>query len=102
MTTQVYSSPSRILSPGTGAENLSPLEAWPADSGAGDLDAFWQLLVKDGNAVTEGVPGSGIGRLDEIIRDPSVQYKACRFGAFIDDLDQFDASFFRVSPVEAE
>ena len=31
--------------------------------GATDLDAFWQLLVDGGNAVTEGVPGSGVGRV---------------------------------------
>ncbi|MCY4111922.1 MAG: type I polyketide synthase, partial [Chloroflexi bacterium] len=70
--------------------------------GATDLDAFWQLLVDGGNAVTEGVPGSGVGRVGEIIRDPDVANPACRFGAFVDDIDRFDASFFRISPVEAE
>ena len=70
--------------------------------GASDLDAFWQLLVEGKNAVTEGVPGSGVGRLGEIIRDPNVQNEACRYGAFVDDIDQFDAGFFRISPAEAE
>ena len=70
--------------------------------GAGDLDAFWRLLLEGGNAVTEGMPGSGSGRIGEIIRDPLVANDACRFGAFVDDIDQFDASFFRISPVEAE
>ena len=70
--------------------------------GAADLDAFWQLLVEGKNAVTEGVPGSGVGRLADIIRDPGVQNEACRYGAFVDDIDQFDASFFRISPVEAD
>ena len=70
--------------------------------GAPDLDAFWQLLVEGRNAVTEGVPGSGEGRLGEIIRDPEVQNEACRYGAFVDDIERFDASFFRISPVEAE
>ena len=69
--------------------------------GAADLDAFWQLLMDGRNAVTEGIPGSGEGRLGEIIRDPDVQNDACRYGAFVDDIDQFDASFFRISPVEA-
>ncbi len=52
--------------------------------------------------MTEGVPGSGVGRLGDIIRDPEVQNEACRYGAFVDGIDQFDAAFFRISPVEAE
>ena len=70
--------------------------------GAGDLDSFWQLLVEGRNAVTEGVPGSGVGRLGNLLRDPDVSHEACRYGAFVDDMDRFDATFFRISPVEAE
>ena len=28
--------------------------------------------------------------------------EACRFGAFVDDIELFDAGFFRISPVEAQ
>ena len=70
--------------------------------GAKDLDAFWRLLMEGGNAIREGIPGSGVGRLGELFPDPGVQNDACRFCAFVDDIDQFDAAFFRISPVEAE
>ncbi|MYL08634.1 MAG: polyketide synthase, partial [Acidimicrobiia bacterium] len=70
--------------------------------GADDLSAFWRLLEAGENAVTEGVPGSGVGRIGELFQDPGVQNDACRFAGFIDNIDQFDASFFRISPVEAQ
>ena len=70
--------------------------------GADDLSAFWRLLEAGENAVTEGVPGSDVGRIGELFQDPGVQNDACRFAGFIDNIDQFDASFFRISPVEAQ
>ncbi len=70
--------------------------------GANDLDAFWDLLAEGKNAVIESVPGPGEGRFGEIFRDTDVPDDACRFGAFVDDIDQFDAGFFRISPVEAD
>ena len=70
--------------------------------GAATLDAFWQLLAGGGNAVQEGVPGSGVGRMAELFPTADVQNDACRFCAFVDDIDKFDAAFFRISPVEAE
>ena len=69
---------------------------------ADGLDAFWDLLDNGVNAVTEGVPGSGIGRIGELFPDADVRARACRFGAYLDKLDRFDASFFRISPVEAQ
>ncbi len=69
--------------------------------GAGGLEAFWRLLEEGGNAVSEGVPGSGVGRVGELFGD-AVESEACRFGAFVDGIDQFDAPFFRISPVEAD
>ena len=70
--------------------------------GANDVAAFWRLLEAGENAVAEGVPGSGAGRIGELFRDVDVQNEACRFAALIDDVDQFDAAFFRISPIEAQ
>ena len=70
--------------------------------GANDLDAFWQLLLEGRNTVTEGLPGSGGDRLGDLFGDPSARNEACRFGAFVDGIEQFDAAFFRISPVEAQ
>lgn len=70
--------------------------------GAEDLDAFWRLLVEGKNAVVENAPGPGEGRFAEIFGDTIIENDACRFGAFVDDIDKFDAGFFRISPVEAD
>ena len=70
--------------------------------GAPDLESYWRLLEGGVNAVTEGVPGSGVGRVGELYADAEVQSDACRFGAFIEGIDLFDAEFFRISPVEAQ
>ena len=70
--------------------------------GANDIEAFWRLLREGGNAVSEGVPGSGVGRWGLIFGDEAVQSEGCRYGAFVDDIELFDDSFFRISPVEAQ
>ncbi len=70
--------------------------------GANDLDSFWQLLVEGKNSVTEVGIGAGSGRFDDLFTEPDSQHAACRFSAFVDGIDQFDAQFFRISPVEAE
>ena len=69
--------------------------------GADDIEAFWRLLHSGRNAVTEGVLGSGAGRVGQLFPDDKVN-SACRFAGFLDRLDEFDASFFRISPVEAQ
>ncbi|MCY4674591.1 MAG: beta-ketoacyl synthase N-terminal-like domain-containing protein [Bacteroidetes bacterium] len=69
--------------------------------GATDLSAFWNLLESGTNAITEGVPGSGIGRVGRLFPDPDPK-PACRFGGYLNDLELFDAAFFRISPVEAQ
>ena len=70
--------------------------------GANDIEAFWRLLEAGGNAVSEGVPGSGAGRWGLIFGDEAVRSEGCRYGAFVDDIDRFDDAFFRISPVEAQ
>ncbi|MDE2795337.1 MAG: SDR family NAD(P)-dependent oxidoreductase [Gemmatimonadota bacterium] len=70
--------------------------------GANDIEAFWRLLREGGNAVTEGIPGSGVGRWGLIFGDEAVQSEGCRYGAFVDDIELFDDAFFRISPVEAQ
>ena len=70
--------------------------------GASSIPAFWRLLEQGGNSVQEGVPGSGVGRWGQIFGDRAVPSDGCRFGAFVEDIDQFDDAFFRISPVEAE
>ncbi len=70
--------------------------------GAENLDAFWRLLEAGESGIIEGVPGSGEGRIGQLFPDADVQHEACRFGAYVDGIDQFDATFFRISPVEAQ
>ena len=70
--------------------------------GAPSIPAFWRLLEAGQNTVTEGVPGSGIGRMDELFPDGQIPSNACRFCGYVDGIEQFDAGFFRISPVEAQ
>ena len=70
--------------------------------GAPDIPSFWNLLESGGNAVLDGVPESGPNRLEELFKDARNLQTACRYCAYVDDIDQFDAGFFRISPVEAE
>ena len=70
--------------------------------GADGLAAYWRLLEAGESGVIEGVPGSGVGRIGELFPDGTGQAPACRFGAYLDELDRFDAAFFRISPVEAQ
>ena len=69
--------------------------------GAPDISAFWRLLEEGGNAVQEGVPGSGVGRVGALFPNDTGQIQACRFGAYLEEIERFDAAFFRISPVEA-
>ena len=70
--------------------------------GADDLAAFWRLLEAGGNTVTHGSPGPGDGRVSQMFPDETPVHPASRYGSFLRGIDQFDAEFFRISPLEAE
>ena len=70
--------------------------------GAPNISALWRLLESGQNAVTEALPGSGVGRVRELFSNTTNPGDACRFCAFVDEIEQFDARFFRISPVEAQ
>ena len=58
-------------------------------------------LINGENAVVEGPIGSVIGRAGQFRPNSDVKNEALRFGAHLQDIDKFDAEFFRISPVEA-
>lgn len=69
--------------------------------GAHDIDAFWQLLRNGVDAITE-VPPSRWNIDDYYDPNPGTPNKMyIRTGGFIDNVDQFDADFFSISPREA-
>ncbi len=70
--------------------------------GAPDIASLWRLLESGGNAISEAEPGSGVGRIGQFYPRSAAQYPACRYAALVDDIDLFDAEFFRISPVEAQ
>ena len=88
--------------PASAAEPIAVIGMACRFPGAPDIPSFWRLLETGGNAVTEGVPGSGVGRVGELLPESAAGNTACRFGAFVPDIDLFDNRFFRISPVEAE
>ena len=55
--------------------------------GANGVAAFWRLPESGANAVQEGVPGFGIGRIGALFPEDAGQIQACRFGACLHDLD---------------
>ena len=62
--------------------------------GGQDVEGFWELLRSGGFAVTRGRP-DGLMVDGEGLEEPP-------WGAYVPDLDRFDAEFFGIAPVEAE
>ena len=69
--------------------------------GAGTPETFWELLKNGFDAVSE-VPANRWDPAALYDPDPSTPGRMnTRWGAFLDQLDQFDANFFGISPREA-
>ena len=71
--------------------------------GADSPAEFWRRLAAGTDLISDGEPGSGVGRVGQLFPDARAERRpACRFGAYLEDLELFDAPFFRISPVEAQ
>ena len=70
--------------------------------GADDPDAFWQLLQSGVDAVVK-VPAErwDLGAFYKAGPEPQPGKMSSQWGGFVDQVDQFDASFFAISPREA-
>ena len=62
--------------------------------GSTGLAGFWDALAAGADAVTRGRP-------DELVVDEATA-DAAPWGGYLEELDRFDAEFFRIAPVEAE
>ncbi|MEM7393154.1 MAG: beta-ketoacyl synthase N-terminal-like domain-containing protein, partial [Verrucomicrobiota bacterium] len=70
--------------------------------GAADLDAYWELLARGGNAVIE-VPKTRWDVGSYYDPEPGKPGKVyCKWLGALDEIDCFDPLFFMISPVEAE
>ena len=67
--------------------------------GAPDLDAFWRLLEAGADLVTDGRQDEGPWH--GVAGDPNGTDAVARRAAFLEDIDKFDARFFRIPPIEA-
>ncbi|WP_438004487.1 type I polyketide synthase [Sorangium sp. So ce321] len=69
--------------------------------GAATPEAFWELLEQKRDAVTE-VPAARWPLEAPELGDGGAEQRAARWGAFVKDVDLFDARFFGITPREAK
>ncbi len=67
--------------------------------GAPDLPAFWRLLEDAADLVTDGRRDRGPWH--GVAGNPGAGDDSSRRGAFLEDIDKFDAAFFGIRPIEA-
>ena len=97
--------PDTALSPavrrddGVGADAIAIVGMACRFPGAPDLPAFWQQLEAGADAVTderrEAEPWQ------DFVENLPARYGAYRRAGFVAGIDEFDARFFRISPIEA-
>ena len=69
--------------------------------GGSDLAEFWRLLESGGHAVSKGRTRPALEGAGSRVGSQDDAGNGRHWGAFIEGIDQFDAEFFRVAPVEA-
>ncbi|GLZ06503.1 hypothetical protein Acsp03_39690 [Actinomadura sp. NBRC 104412] len=69
--------------------------------GADSPEAFWRLLVEGRDAVTD-IPATRWDPATASVSGPDAPDHAAGRGGFLDDVGGFDATFFNISPREAE
>ncbi|WP_030547342.1 SDR family NAD(P)-dependent oxidoreductase [Streptomyces albus] len=85
-----------------GQEDIAVIGMHGMLPGAQDLDEFWRNLVDRKDVITE-IPRDHWDYRPWFDASPGAHDKTyCKWGGFLDDVDAFDAEFFRVSPREAE
>src|SRR4051794_6304444 len=68
--------------------------------GVRDLSSLWNLLLDGGNVIDEVPADRWSGEFHS--SDPKrAGTTYCPVGGFLEDIDRFDAEFFRISPREA-
>lgn len=69
---------------------------------ADTLEEFWEIL-KNGQDCTTEIPGNRWDSGKDFHPEKGRRNKVyCKWGAFLNDVDKFDAGFFHISPREAE